>query len=381
MSAGAQTASPPSPPVSVYGAVPGDPTSVSASSAAEQPQPAAVETAQPKRGEFVFAPMPMVNPTLENGLALMVGYIYRVDVADKTTPPSATALGGFKTSNGSWMASLVQSLHLDHDRYRVVGLAAYTNLNYKFYGIGQSAGNAGVSIELNQVGTVGMIEGLVRVFPNGYAGARYQILDMSVATHDVTIPDGPTIPGADADLRTAALGPRFDYDSRDNPFYARKGWQGRMIASFYGKDVGGTRTYQAYDGFVNRYYAAGPKNVVAWHAGVCGVDGPVPFYDLCLLGKNQDIRGYVAGQYRDRAMVAAQAEWRTELWWRFGATAFVGGGEVKDSFGALTWKDVLPGYGVGARFTLARRNHVNLRVDYGWGKDSSALYIGVMEAF
>ena len=41
----------------------------------------------------------------------------------------------------------------------------------------------------------------------------------------------------------------------------------------------------------------------------------------------------------------------------------------------------LPGGGVGLRFTLARRNHVNLRVDYAWGKNSTALYVGVAEAF
>ena len=37
--------------------------------------------------------------------------------------------------------------------------------------------------------------------------------------------------------------------------------------------------------------------------------------------------------------------------------------------------------GVGLRFTLAKRNHVNLRIDYAWGKSSTALYVGVAEAF
>ena len=80
-------------------------------------------------------------------------------------------------------------------------------------------------------------------------------------------------------------------------------------------------------------------------------------------------------------MIATQAEWRSEWWWRFGATAFLGAGEVKPDFGAFTWKDALPGGGVGLRFTLAQRNHVNLRVDYAWGRDSTGLYISVAEAF
>ncbi len=377
---------PPPPPaeprVSLYGMVPADPTSVGSDTGVQQVRPAAVDhTAKPKRGEFVVAPMPMVNPTIENGLALVAGYLYRVDIDDRTTPPSASAVAGFKTSNGSWAAAFVQSLHLGHDRFRLLGVAAYSDINYEYFGIGQSAGSAGLSIELNQAGSVAMVEGLVRVAPNWYAGARYQILDMTVATGSVEIPGGPTLPALDADLRTASLGPRVAYDSRDNQFYPRRGMEVEGIVNLYGKAVGGKRTYQIYQGSVNRYHGLGARNVIAWHVGVCGADGSVPFYDLCLLGKNKDLRGYTIGQYRDRAMVAAQAEWRSEVWWRFGAAAFVGAGEVARDFESMKWKDMLPGSGAGLRFTLAKRNHVNLRVDYAWGKDSRALYIGVAEAF
>jgi len=371
-----------SPPVSLFTVAPADPASVDSTSPVQQAAATEVDkAAAQKRGEFVLAPMPLVNPTIENGLSLVVGYLYRVDASDEKTAPSATMLAGFKTSNGSWMASAVQSLHLSRDRFRVLGLAAHTDINYAFFGIGQAAGSAGVSVELNQAGNVGLVEGLVRVLPNTYVGARYQIVDMTVASRGLQVPDGPTFPGIDADLRTASLGPRFDFDTRDNPFYAAHGTQVRGIVNIYGSAVGGTRRYEGYEASLNRYHAIGARNVFAWHAGMCAVDGPAPFYDLCLLGKNQDLRGYITGQYRDRTLLAAQAEWRTELWWRFGATVFVGGGQVQESFRDFTWNDILPGYGVGARFTLAKQNHVNLRVDYGWGKDSRALYIGVIEAF
>jgi outer membrane protein assembly factor BamA len=204
---------------------------------------------------------------------------------------------------------------------------------------------------------------------------------MTVSTDSIAIPDGPTLPAQDADLRTAALGPRVHYDSRDNPFYPRRGLQIQGVVSFYDESVGGNRTYQSYQGWINSYTGVGARHVFAWHAGACGVAGSVPFYDLCMLGKSQDLRGYTVGQYRDRTMIAAQAEWRSELWWRFGGTGFAGAGEAVPDFGALNWNDALPGGGVGLRFTVAKRNHVNLRADYAWGKDSSALYISVVEAF
>ena len=369
--------------VSPYGMVTGDTSGVEGIAAVDQATPVATDPAADplKRGEFVVAPMPMVNPTLENGLAFVAGYLYRTDRNDAVTAPSASGVAGFKTSNDSWGVAALQSLHLGHDRFRLLGVAAYADINYKFYGIGQSAGADGVSIDLNQVGPAGAIEGLIRIVPNWYIGARYQILRMTVSTGSIAIPDGPTLPAQDADLRTASLGPRVQYDSRDNPFYPKRGMQVQGIVSFYDEAVGGTRNYQAYQGWINSYTAVGSRHVFAWHAGACGVAGEVPFYDLCMLGKSQDLRGYSVGQYRDRTMIAAQAEWRSELWWRFGGTVFGGGGEVVRDFGTLNWNDALPSGGVGLRFTVAKRNHVNLRADYAWGKDSSALYVSVVEAF
>jgi Omp85 superfamily domain len=382
-SAFAQSSSTSAPPVTLYGVTSGDPTGVIGVSSAEQAIPTVAEqtTEAPKRTELVLAPIPIINPTLDNGLAVVGGLLYRLDASDLKTPPSASAVAGFKTSNGSWGAAYVQSLHLSHDKVRMLGVAAYGDVNYAFYGIGQSAGDAGLAIELNQAGPVAMVEGLVHVGQRWYIGARYQLLHMKVRTDAITIPGGPTLPAADADIRTAAFGPRAEFDSRDKPFYPKRGTQLQGIVNFYGEGVGGRRSYQSYQAWVNRYHPIGNRNVFAWHAGTCGIAGSAPFYDLCMLGKTQDLRGYDLGQYRDRAMLAGQAEWRSELWWRFGAVAFFGAGAVAPDFGLFTSDGLLPGAGVGLRFTVAPRNHVNLRVDYAWGKNSSALYMGVAEAF
>lgn len=337
--------------------------------------------ASTRRGEFVIAPLPVINPTIDNGLAVVGGYIYRIDRRDLVTPPSFTVVGGFATSNDSWGAAFVQKLNLAGDRVRLLGVYAYGDVNYEFFGIGQDAGDAGRSIELNQKGPVALVDGLVRIAPRWYAGARYQILDMAIATPGLAAPDDPIVPVRDLTLRTAGLGPRLQFDSRDNPFYPRHGTQIDALASFYGSAAGGRRTYQNWQASLNRYHSAGARHVIAWRATVCGIEGAAPFYDLCALGKAQDLRGYVLGQYRDDRMVAAQAEWRSEIWWRFGGVLFAGVGEVAPEFGQLSWKGLLPGGGAGLRFLLAKRNHVNLRVDYAWGKKSSALYMSVAEAF
>src|SRR5262249_29931967 len=73
------------PPVSLYGVVPNDPSTVAGAAAVEQARPAAIDTTHDvPRGEFVVAPLPMVNPTLDNGLALLVAYLYCIDRTDRT---------------------------------------------------------------------------------------------------------------------------------------------------------------------------------------------------------------------------------------------------------------------------------------------------------
>ncbi|UCF37003.1 MAG: hypothetical protein JSU96_19745, partial [Acidobacteriota bacterium] len=60
---------------------------------------------------------------------------------------------------------------------------------------------------------------------------------------------------------------------------------------------------------------------------------------------------------------------------------FFGVGQVGGSFSDFQAGDWLPGGGFGFRILVARENHVNLRIDFAWGKDSSATYISGGEVF
>src|SRR4029453_19405897 len=59
----------------------------------------AVGAAPALRPEFVIAPIPIINPTLDNGMALAVGELYPLD---RNSPPSGTLGMGFYTSSHSW---------------------------------------------------------------------------------------------------------------------------------------------------------------------------------------------------------------------------------------------------------------------------------------
>lgn len=348
-------------------------------------------TEKKKRGEFVIAPIPMINPTLDNGLALVVAYLYRLNKNDKVSPPSVTGIGGFRTSNGSRGFGMAQQFYLKEDRYRLTFAGGRANINYNFFGIGAEAGDAGLSIPLHVSGSGFLIEGLMRIKTSRwYFGARYHFMKAKIAVDFSNIlpagQDPPpdrriTIPEIDINLRTAALGPHLLRDTRNDSFYPTKGSLFDVRMDFYGQAVGGHRTYQDYQISYNKYYSLSARQVIAARAASCFVRGNAPFYDLCAFGKSSDVRGYEAGRYLDRNMLAGQAEYRLELPKRFGFAAFGGAGEVAHTIGDFRSDKMLPGGGIGLRYRLTKESHINFRVDYAWGKDSRTLYVGVSEAF
>jgi hypothetical protein len=84
----------------------------------------------------------------------------------------------------------------------------------------------------------------------------------------------------------------------------------------------------------------------------CSVGSDAPVWEYCLYGVNSDLRGYAGGQYRDKTMFTAQAEFRIPIVDRFGAVAFGGVGAVAPSFSAVAMNQLLPAGGVGERYLL-----------------------------
>jgi len=334
-----------------------------------------------KGGEFVIAPIPVINPTLENGLAIGGGYIFQLDKNDRVSRPSVVGGLYFRTSNGSTGLFGGGLLHLKEDRFRVSFAAGKADININFFGIGTAAGDSGLSIPLTLKSKVLLLEGLVRLHGKWYLGPRYHILKMTASINseraDVSGNASPVIPPLDVKLRTAAIGPHLKYDGSNDQFYPTAGTIFDLKTSFYGSLVGGNRTYQAYELSYNKYTSLSKKQVLALRLAGCSEYGKPPFYDLCTLG----LRGYEAGQYLDRNMISGQIEFRQDLFWRLGIVGFAGVGSVARELDRFASEKALPSGGGGIRLRLTKRNHVNLRADYAWGRNSSGLYLGVTEAF
>ena len=109
--------------------------------------------------------------------------------------------------------------------------------------------------------------------------------------------------------------------------------------------------------------------------------GSPPFDQLPELGGDKLLRGYFQGRYRDRALIAFQAEYRWPLFWRVGAAGFVGVGQVADGLSGFRLDRFWPAGGVGIRFLLAEQEGLNVRADFAFGDGSSGFYLAFGEAF
>jgi hypothetical protein len=345
----------------------------------QTPATAAAGTQQP-RGEIAFSPIPMVNPSIGNGGGAALLYSRRLG-ANNMSPPSTFAVGGFATGRGSWGLGLGARLYLSNDRFRILAGGGGGEFNYNFFGVGADSGQAGVSIPLSQQSRAFLIEPKMRIFPHWYVGPRYHLItnDIGLGSHKLNPETLPIPLPSDLKFRTAALGVRVQRDTSDSAFYPRKGSLIDLTADFFGPAFGADRDYKNLTVSYDKYLSMGPKNVFAVHGSVCMVSDEAPFFDVCELGQSKDLRGYQVGQFRDDRMLVGQGEYRRELFWRLGAVAFAGAGAVGKTFGDMGSAE--PGGGLGIRFVLAKRNHINLRADYAWGDGSHATYVSLGEAF
>jgi len=337
-----------------------------------------------RRGSFIVAPIPISSPALGTGIVPVLGYIFPLQKGDNVSPPSVVGVAGLVTNNGSRAFGTYADLFIKQDTYRITALYVQGNLNYDLFGIGVVAGDAGHKLPLEQSGRALRVEALRRLGWDFFLGVRFSSGSSKIVLRSgINVPPEPEPPpdiGFHTTLR--ALGLRLNRDTRPNRFYPTTGTLLEFTSDFFSEGLGSRYSFQAYRFTFNKYGSLSKNQVLAYNLFVCGTGGDPPFYGNCIYGTNNELRGYTAGRYLDRYMIATQLEYRLALPKRFGVVGFGGVGEVVPGGSQLfRVNNFLPGGGGGVRFQLSKKYHVNLRADIARGKDTLTWTMGVGEAF
>lgn len=334
-----------------------------------------------KRGSLVIAPIPISSPAFGSGLLLITAYVFKFDKEDEVSPPSWVGVAAAFTNNGTRGLATGAKLYLKENKYQTTFAVMKGRANLDFFGIGRIPGRTPVAVPLSMDGSIFFGELLRNVGKNVFIGPRYQYRRLTAGLDGVRPPGGFEIPEIDLKSNSAALGFHLQRDRRDSTFYPTKGSLVDFTADFFDQVWGSRREYQTYKVSYNGFHQLSARQVLAYRAMGCSANGSVPFYDLCLFGSNNDLRGYTTGEFQNRRMFATQGEYRLQLPKRLGLVAFGGVGGTARRWNEFRSDQLLPAAGAGLRFTLDKKNHINYRIDVAFGREGRTISIGVGEAF
>ncbi len=343
-------------------------------------------TAKPDNPARKFKPrllmLPIIYYTPETRLALGTGGVlnYRLGGDKENTRPSSLWVLMVYTLNKQIQLGLKPEIYLPHNSFILSANLQYEWFPLIFYGIGNAVPAS--AAESYTPETKGVLFSVKRkLFGSVFGGIQYQVKKTIIQKVEVggLLASG-SIPGSSGGV-TSGLGLSFSWDDRDNVLFPRRGTYLQLVADFYNSALGSDYHYSASRIDLRTYIPVREADVVALQAFVRNMGGTPPFYELSMLGGAYLMRGTYAGQYRDKALLAFQAEYRMHVWKRIGAVAFAGLGDVASTIRQIELGLLKFSLGAGLRFKLDTREGTNLRLDFAWGKHSTGFYMTVQEAF
>ncbi len=325
-------------------------------------------------------PFPVFSFTPETNFLFGAGasFTFRFKNEPIDVRPSNIFAGGAYTLNKQILLYTQYKIFYDSNKYYFFGEIGYFKYNFFYFGIGENR----VPDELYAVDFPRIIINANRlVAPNLYAGLRYNYENYQV--HDQE-PNGELVqgivPGSKGSV-VSGLGAGAVLDTRDSVFYPRKGIYGEFSFTNYGNHWGGNFNYNRLLIDVANYQKLYKDIILALNSYNSFVFGTAPFQQLSAIGGTKKMRGYYEGTFRDKNLLMLQAETRFPIFWRFGGVVFGDVGVLGNETDFIRFDKPKYTYGAGLRFKITKKDHLNLRIDYGIGPGTSGAYITIGEAF
>lgn len=272
------------------------------------------------------------------------------------------------------------NIFTNQEKYLFKGELRYRNFPDRYYGVGNNTPDANMETYSYDFVSAKLL-GLKQIYNKMFVGLDYLITYQYNFKHSDNgeLIKG-TVPGYKGGV-SSALGFVYTYDKRDNVVSA---WEGYLfeVSSYYNNKVFGSNfDYATVNVTFNRYISLKPKHVLAINSVANFNSNGVPFIEMAKVGNDDILRGYARNRYRDLNYVAAQVEYRYPIWQRFGGVLFTGIGDVFGKTSDLQLNLLKYTYGAGLRFAINKKERLNVRFDYGWGRGEQSFYITLTEAF
>ena len=340
------------------------------------------DTTKTNEIEYAFYPQAFYTPETQFAIGAG-GMVYTRLGIGKQLPPSKMVFSTYYTTNKQYSFSILPSIYFGGNS----GIISESKLIFnkeisKFYGIGNNTeeiGNPEYQMQLFRFYTeIGFETNIIDEIHFGFIYEFSSSFNMDKLTNTLLLNEN--LLGSEGG-KTSGLGFVILIDHRDNVFYPTQNSFFKARVIFMGRDLGGDFTYNRMVVDYRRYFDVGNENIIASQVFIESTSGDVPFFKLALLGGSEIMRGYFLGRYRDELYLSWQIEYRKMFWWRLGAVAFWGVGDVAKKFNDLHLPELKYSYGFGLRYAFDEKENLNVRMDIGFGKNTSGVYFSLEEAF
>lgn len=303
--------------------------------------------------------------------------LYRLDRKDSIMQPSDISLSGSATVKGFYGITVKGNNNFKGNKSRLSYRLQFQNKNLDFWGVSYNACSQNPISSYKRQMIKWESDYVYKVTKNFHLGAAFN-MNYTKASDVVT----PTyLEGQKGSYFFTGVGISASYDTRDfilNPkrgvyFMIREIYYPKFVST-HNKDIFGTTVIFDY------YQKAWKGSVFAFDLYGQYNGNHIPWALREELGSGTSrMRGYYAGRYMDNNQITAQLELRQHIYSRVGCVAWVGSGTVFPSLDKLKIKNALPNYGLGLRVEF--KHNVNIRIDYGFGKETAGFVFQFAEAF
>lgn len=301
---------------------------------------------------------------------------------DPDLNPSNLTLSAFYSTVKTYEINLNSTLFLVRNTMASVIKLKFAHTVDRYYGIGNNTPDLGTEeYVLDNYGGIAdfQIPASLILADRGGIVFEYREYDIVDRKENPYLKE-PMVPGNKGGA-ISGLGLVYVWDTRDNVFSPNSGGINEVKAIFYTKDLGSDYTYSFFQVNVRKYWNFGKDKVLALQGYLETTSGQPPFYKYPALGGSNTMRGYYYGRYRDFNYLTLQVEYRQYFWRRFGFVVFGGFGDVEDEITRFSLTNMKETFGFGLRFLFNEEEKINLRVDFGFGRDTHGIYFGMEEAF
>ncbi|MBE0713894.1 MAG: BamA/TamA family outer membrane protein, partial [Candidatus Aminicenantes bacterium] len=308
--------------------------------------------------------LPFIYYSPETKLAFGGGGILNFRAGRNKEQTRASTVWAFGTYTLARQFQIVvkPEIYFERNRFFLSGNLRYERTPQDFFGIGNDMPSTAKESYTPRIMTVQV--GVKKKFLGHlFAGVQYDFEQMTMENVE---PDGLLSSGSLTGSRGGLLsgfGISLDWDTRDGVLYPRKGVFFELTADTYGAGTGSDFSFTSLKLDCREYFHVAPDHVLALQAYIRSNSGDVPFHKLAMLGGESLMRGYYKGRFRDKDILAVQAEYRVMVTKRIGVVGFAGLADVFPDFSEFKLKTIKYSVGTGVRYMINKREGTTLRMD------------------